>query len=234
MKFPLSASTGAFPAPSLSFSLGKPAQKSQYEVDAYNRPHSPTAANDDKVAFQPSEMNASGQIAERRRMAEEFMEVARDQGVKSDVDLDKLGEKLAARADFHKKFGYKRTEFDSPYEEILWEMIRDDPNSGHKAMPGPQHQSHRVKLRSLLDRYGAGSSRPSATLTRHSSLASLGPRLRDISADMSRPRRKLYEMMSSHSSAALPPANILNIQVPPQAIQEDPEDLSTPRREVWR
>lgn len=234
MQFPLNSSTGAFPPPALSFSLGQPSQKPNYEPDVYNRPHSPTATNEDKVTFQPPEMGASGQMAQRRRMAEEFMEVARSQGVKSDVDLDKLGEKLEARADFHKKFGYKRTEFDSPYEEILWEMMREEPNSGHKATPGPQHLSHRVKLRSLLERYGTGSARPSATLSRHSSLAALGPRLRDISADMSRPKRKLYEMMSSRSTAALPPADILNIQVPAQAILEDPEDLSTPRREGWR
>ena len=233
MQFPLSSSTGAFPAPALSFSLGHPSQKPQYEPDVYNRPHSPTAANEDRVTFQPLEMSASGQVEQRRLMAEEFMEVARGQGVKSDVDLDKLGEKLAARADFHKKFGYKRTEFDSPYEEILWEMMRKEPDSGPKAVPGPQHQSHKVKLRSLMERYGTGSARPSATLSRHSSLAALGPRLRDISADMSRPKRKLYEMMSSRSTAALPPADILNIQVPAQAILEDPEDLSTPRREVW-
>ena len=230
MHFPLNSTGGTLPKPVAN----PPVQKSHYEPDVFNRPVSPTAANEDTVPFQRPDLNASGEVEvrERRKMAEEFMEVARSQGFKSEVDIDKLGEKLAARAEFHKKFGYKRTEYDSPYEELLWEMIREEPHFAHKAASGPQKQSHRVKLRTLLARYGSGSARPTGTLSRHSSLSSLGPRLRDLSSDMSRPRKKLYQMMSSQSTAALP-ADIINIQVPPQAIAEDPEDLSTPRREVW-
>jgi hypothetical protein len=169
-------------------------------------------------------------------------QLARTQGYKGDVNLQQLSHVLAARVEFHKKYGYQVSDFESPYEEILWQMMKDDPVPKRLTVLGDEDErSQLAKLKSLYERYKAGSSRPGGELNRHGSLSSIGQRSRKVTPEMSHTRKKLYQMMSSRSEANFQLAGEQRkVGVMNGPIREDPvvEDHSTPNNqkltEAWK
>ena len=162
------------------FEANHPLPPLEIESDVFVRPLSPTVAEDAHVSFITSE-TASSRAATRRHTVHPSQRTGDSSSsdrrlILASIARDgALGRRQRLGND-QTRHHRQRSDFESPYEEILWRRIREEDSSESYSQAsrtptnGPQREG---KLQTLYDSYKEGSSRPISNLIRHRSLAPL-------------------------------------------------------------